>query len=252
MLEKDQDIGAICFIHGWGFDSRVMEGLVAELRPCWNVRLIDMPGYRNNRPVNPPGDIENIADSLAHTIQPNTVLVGWSLGGMAAIKIAHIMRERIRAIILLASTPCFVKKKDWPHGMEPYLIDEMTDRISTEIEEVLQEFAVLTARGDVSPKQTLRELKLLLKSNSADPYALLTGLNILRHTDLRNEYSELKCHVMMISGEEDQLITAGTGSASREIQPLLKLNKIPATGHAPFISKKKEAVEMIDKYLRSL
>jgi pimeloyl-[acyl-carrier protein] methyl ester esterase len=249
---KQHSRTTICFIHGWGFDSQIFSGLAAELSAERNTLLIDMPGYGNNRPDTLPKDIEGIADHLISVIPQNSVLAGWSLGGMLSIKIAHKFRDRIKAIILLASTPCFVKKQDWLHGIEQPLIQNMKEHLSSNVEEVLQEFAGLTARGDRSTKQTLRELRLILKSNQVDAGALLTGLDILRHTDLRKEFSGIKCNMMMLLGKRDQLIASGTGNASTAIYPLLQLYEIEAAGHAPFISNKKESAEIISKYLYSI
>lgn len=251
MPDKDQSRSTLSIIHGWGFDSQVMAGLAAELSPCWNTRLIDMPGYGHKYVTSFSQGIDNIASNLKSAIPPHSILVGWSLGGMVAIKIAHSMQDKIKAIILLASTPCFVRKHDWPHGIEPALINDMAKRISTDDDGVLQEFAGLTARGDISPKETIRELKLLRKNNKAGPCALLHGLDILINTDLRKELSELKCRVIMLLGDRDQLVTSSTGNAAREIHPSLQLNYIKVTGHAPFISKRKETAEAINNSLRA-
>lgn len=245
-------LNTLCFIHGWGFDSRVLSGLAAEFSEDWNTQLLDMPGYGENQTARLPADINTAADVLIAEIPVGSILLGWSLGGMLAIKVAHKLRDRVRAIVLLASTPCFVNKEDWPYGIESSFIQNMTERITVNAAEVLQEFAGLIAQGDVSPRQTLRKLKLLLKSSCANSGALLSGLNILMNADLRKELSELECEMMMISGKEDRLIAAGTGTASRKIQPALQLNDIQETGHAPFISRRNEVVDVIGKYLHGL
>src|SRR3972149_578919 len=249
MPDKDQGRGTLGIIHGWGFDSQVMAGLAAELSPCWNTRLIDMPGYGHHHMTGfPPGN-DNFASNLISAIPPYCMLVGWSLGGMVAIKIAHSMQDKIKAIILLASTPCFVRKHDWPHGIESTQIKNMAKRVSTENNEVLQEFAGLTARGDISPKETIREFKLMHKMNKVDPRVLLQGLDILINTDLRIELSELKCRVIMLLGDRDQLVASSTGNATREILPSLQLNYIKAAGHAPFVSKSKQWAEATNNSL---
>lgn len=251
MPDKDQVRGTLGIIHGWGFDSQVMAGLAAELSPSWNTHLIDMPGYGHNHVASFSRSIDNIASNLISAIPPHSILVGWSLGGMVAIKIAHSMRGKIKAIILLASTPCFVRKHDWPHGIESPQIKNMVKRVSTENDEVLREFAGLTARGDISPKETIREFRLLHKMNKVDPRALLQGLDILINTDLRIELSELKCRVIMLLGDRDQLVASSTGNAARKILPSLQLNYMKETGHAPFISKRKESAEAINNSLRA-
>lgn len=246
---KQQNRNTICFLHGWGFDSQILSGIAAELSADRNTMLVDLPGYGNNRNEILSADIDSIVDYLVSIIPQDAIVAGWSLGGMLAIKIAHRFRDRIKAIILLSSTPCFVKREDWPHGIEQPLIQDMKERLSSNIGAVLQEFAGLVAKGGPSSKQTLRELKLLLKSNHVEPDALLTGLDILSHVDLRKEFSELQCNMMLLLGKSDRLITPGTGSASMFIQPLLQLYEIESAGHAPFLSNKNESAEIISRYL---
>ena len=247
--DKNQEQAVLGIIHGWGFDSQIMADLAAEFPTRWNARLIDMPGYGNNHVTKFARGIDHFADNLISTVLPHSILVGWSLGGMVAIKIAHSMQDKIKAIVLLASTPCFVSKHDWPHGIESTMIDDMAKRLDTEVDGVLQEFIGLTARGDISPRETIRELKLIHKTNKTDPGALLHGMDVLLNTDLRKELSELKCRVIMLLGDRDQLVPRSTGDAAREILPSIHLNFIKATGHAPFISKKKETAEAINNSL---
>src|SRR5690606_11195893 len=112
---------ALCFIHGWAFDSRVLENLASQFTST-KVQLIDLPGYGKKQSANQPTDIDAVAEAVLPEIPANSVLIGWSLGGMIAIRIAHKIPDAIRAVILLASTPCFVKKNDWPFGVERSLI----------------------------------------------------------------------------------------------------------------------------------
>lgn len=249
---KQQNRNTICFLHGWGFDSQILSGIAAELSADRNTQTVNLPGYGNSRNKTTPAEIDNIVDCLVSVIPQNAILVGWSLGGMLAIKIAHKFRDRIRAVILLASTPCFVKRKDWPHGIEQSLVQDMKERLSSNVDAVLQEFAGLVARGGLAPKQTLRELKRLLKSSHAEPDALQTGLDILSNADLRKELSELECHMMLLLGKRDQLISPNTGSASIAIQPLLQLYEIESAGHAPFLTNKNESAEIISSYLYTI
>ena len=248
MAMPDNDLGqrTLCIIHGWGFDAQIMAGLATELSPFWNIRLVDMPGYGHNHMTKLPQTIDNIASNLISAIPPQSTLIGWSLGGMVAIKIAHSMQNKLKAVILLASTPCFVRKSDWTHGIESKLINDMARHVSTNVDEVFQQFVGLVAKGDVSPKETVRALRLLLKTNKADQRALLQGLHILANTDLRKELSELKCRVSILYGERDQLVPSSAGKETRKICPSLQLNYIKETGHAPFLSKRKETAEAIN------
>lgn len=249
MPHNDQQ--TLCLIHGWGFDSRVWKGLVTQLPAHWQIITLDLPGYGANVKLDPPAGINLVAEMLIPFIPCNAVLVGWSLGGMAAIKIASLLGGDIDALILLASTPCFVKKSGWPHGMEPELIKKMADQLPGDSHKVLQEFSVLAAKGDDIPRQTIRTLRATAVYGAEHTGVLMSGLAILRDTDLRNELSELKCRVVMLLGEHDHLITKDTGPATQILCPHTQLAYITTAGHAPFISQLKQTADMIIKYIQT-
>ena len=43
-------------------------------------------------------------------------LVGWSLGGLAAMRWALDAPASLKSLTLVASSPCFVQRADWPHA----------------------------------------------------------------------------------------------------------------------------------------
>ncbi|MBM2829761.1 MAG: pimelyl-[acyl-carrier protein] methyl ester esterase [Gammaproteobacteria bacterium] len=249
MLHNDRQ--TLCLIHGWGFDSRVWEGLVTQLPAHWQIITLDLPGYGANVKLDPPAGINLVAEMLIPFIPCNAVLVGWSLGGMVAIKIASLLGVDIDTLILLASTPCFVKKSGWPHGMEPELIKKMADQLSGDSHKVLQEFSVLAAKGDDIPRQTIRDLRTSAAYGNTSTKTLVSGLDILRDADLRSDMSELKCRVVMLLGERDHLIAKTTGPATQILCPHTQLAYITTAGHAPFISKVKPTADMIIKYIQT-
>ena len=244
------DERTLCLIHGWGVDSRIWKGLAARLPVHWRIITLDLPGYGTSVISNPPAEIHIIADMLIPLIPRNAVLMGWSLGGMVAIKIARLLGGDINTLILLASTPCFVKKKDWLHGIEPELIRTMADRLFDNTDRVLQEFIALTAKGDVAPRQTVRELRASAVYGVTYIKALMSGLDILREADLRGDISDLKCRVVMLSGERDNLIAKKTGPATQLLCPHMQLAYITA-GHAPFSSQDKLTARMLIQHIRA-
>ncbi len=223
---------------------------MAQLPVQWRIITLDLPGYGTNEKSNLPAGIEAIAESLATSIPHNTVLIGWSLGGMVAIEIAYQLAGDINTLILLASTPCFVKKCDWPHGIAPEQIQTMAEQLPGNTQRVLQEFTALSAKGDASPRRTIRELHASAAYGAASAGALISGLDILQVTDLRSEMADLKCRVVMLLGKYDNLIARGTGPATHALCPNTKIAYIN-TGHVPFISQGKLTADILTQHVRA-
>ena len=226
----------LCFLHGWGLNRHVWSGFVEGFLLEWNVNTPGLPGYDGAAPS--VSGLDDVARALLAEVPDDSILIGWSLGGMIGTRIATM--KPIRKLILLASSPCFVKKDDWPCGAEAELVERLRQRMQESPGKALQEFAQLSSRGDDNPRATYRVLSTLLKKNRAHPDALIDGLNMLLHTDLCAEFSGLKCKTSVILAANDQLLSVAAGAAMQSLRPGLELEVVEGTGHAPFISSPDE------------
>ena len=238
---------------GWGFDGSVFKDLAAILAGQYNrqVNILDLPGYGSRKNVEIQAGLDAIVEPLIPLLNENTTLVGWSMGGMAAIRIAAKLINKISSVILLASTPCFVKKQDWPHGVERWQINRMSRQLQSAAgtQNVLRDFSIITAMGDRSPRMTVDRLQRLLSTNNANRQNLLQGLDVLGATDLREDVRQLTCRVVMLLAENDRLVATTTGAATKELLPSLILDYIPQSGHAPFISELHRTAALLNQYL---
>lgn len=233
----EENRGTLCFLHGWGFDKRVWANFVEGFLPEWNVKTPALPGYDGSIPC--ALGMEDVARALLTEVPDDSILIGWSLGGMIGIRIASM--KPIQRLILLAGAPCFVKKDDWPCGAGIELVEQLRRRMQENNPgRALQEFALLSSRGGGNPRATYQVLSTLLKENGAHTDALIDGLDMLLHTDLRAEFSGLKCKTSVILAANDQLLSVAAGAAMRSLRSGLELEVVEGAGHAPFISSPDE------------
>ncbi len=241
----------ICCLHGWGFGSGVWSGLVASMSADWPIKTLDMPGYGALTPLhNEYDDIDAIANYLADKIPPGAVLIGWSLGGLIAIRLARQLGADVDMLILLASTPCFISKPDWLCGIAKDQVQAIADQLASNKDKAIDGFFAETALGDVSPRKTIKILKNLAVNNIPDTKVLNGGLNILGQTDLRKELALLDCRIGMVLGENDRLIVKDTGPATSLICPKMRLLMIEAAGHAPLISQQDKTASALSQLIR--
>ncbi|MFX3691194.1 alpha/beta fold hydrolase, partial [Streptococcus suis] len=73
-----------------------------------------LPGYGNSEIWPKPYSLHAAALQLSEQLQPNSTLMGWSLGGLFAVYIAKHWPEKVAKVILVAATPLFAESDDWP------------------------------------------------------------------------------------------------------------------------------------------
>ena len=235
----------LVLIHGWGFDHRIWKNFILHLEDQWRVTCIDLPGYGAREKL-AHADIDQIVSNVESDIPDNAVLFAWSLGGLIATKLAH-SRSDIKALVLVASSPCFLNKQDWQHGVESADFDQLVSQLSEDKIKTLQTFAGLVAMGEVHPRQTINELNEHLVSGVPDQETLMSGLEILRDEDLRQTMKKQICPTGIIFGENDILVRRSTGEAIQASRPDIHTIEIPATGHAPFLSRPRETADALMK-----
>jgi len=243
-----REIKKLVLIHGWGIDHRIWKNFIPHVEDQWRVTCIDLPGYgaSENKVEShfDQGNIDQIVNSINSEIPENATILAWSLGGTVAMKLVH-RRSDIKALVLLASSPCFLKKQDWQHGVEPAEFNQLLRQLSKDKIKTLQTFAGLVAMGEAHPRQTINELNEYLLSNVPEQEILMSGLEILRDEDLRQAFVKQHCPVGIIFGENDILVKCSTGGAIQELRPDTHTIEIPETGHAPFLSRPQETAEAL-------
>jgi len=247
---SQKEIRDLVLIHGWGFDNRIWKKFILYLEDQWRAPCIDLPGYGAREKL-AHVDIDQIVSNVESDIPDNAVLFAWSLGGLIAMKLAH-RRSDTKALVLVASSPCFLNKQDWQHGVEPADFDQLVSQLSEDKIKTLQTFAGLVAMGEAHPRQTINELNEHLVSDVPDQETLMSGLEILRDEDLRLTMVKQNCPIAIIFGENDILVKRSTGGAIQTSRPDIHTIEIPETGHAPFLSRPQETADALMKLTDSL
>ena len=243
----------VYLIHGWGLGSGTWTTFIDSLHYQGNIQALELPGYGQSKEKHEKNNsIDEIVDQLSGQISNDAILIGWSLGGMIAIKLAETKRSKISALILLASTPCFVKKTDWPCGVDENKLQQIAIDLKHDKNKVLQTFIAEVAMGDPSPRETILMLQDHATKNSLNAGVLNDGLEILRKQDLRKNLKQLNCSIGMILGTNDQLVDFSTGQATLSICPNMELMVIEEAGHAPFVSQPRETANAIKSFVEKL
>lgn len=262
----------LVLLHGWGMHSGVWGDFALRLAETHRVTLIDLPGHglspncspasgvRSGQPA-PQGrgwlkgaaDPANPEPTLSLLLEnaPNSaVWLGWSLGGTLATLLAAAHPERVRGLILLACSPCFVCRPDWPWGMEEAVFDAFAAEVAENPDAGLRRFAGLLCQGLDDPRFALKTLRERLETRPApDPHALAVGLDWLRQLDARPVLPRLSCPALLAGGDRDALVPYAALETLAELHPSFRLARIDGASHVPFLSHEHATLARLRAFL---
>jgi pimeloyl-[acyl-carrier protein] methyl ester esterase len=226
----------LVLLHGWGMNLRVFDGLRAVLAQQHQVTAIDLPGHGKSPWTAGSSQQQQLA-SLAAVVPRDAVLVGWSLGGQLALQLAAEPALAVRRLVLIASSPRFVRADDWPHGLAAATLRQFAAQLEHDVGHTIDDFIELQLRGSADADAVRATLKdSLAQHGAAQPGALAAGLTLLEHNDLRALARRVELPALVIAGQYDRVTPPAAGEALSRLLPQAELLTIRRAGHAPFLS----------------
>ena len=217
----------------------VFAPLVPALARRHRVHVVDLPGHGASAPV-APYDLAALANALdgatADEKEP-LALLGWSLGGTVALEFARTRPSRVRSLALVATTPSFVARPDWPHAMAPATLTRFGDELRVAYRATLMRFLTLQVQGSDEGRRTLAALReRLFARGDPDPRQLDAALSVLRDADLRPSLPGVRVPALVIGGARDALVPLAATKALATALPDATHRTIEGAAHAPFLS----------------
>lgn len=248
----------LVLLHGWSMNLRVFDALVAQLESHFELIAVDLPGHGRSAGAALPADIDALAAALQPCVPPEAIVLGWSLGGMAALALADtaaaasrnaIASRALSRLVIVASSPCFVARAEWPHGMAPAVLDGFAARLRAEPHATVHDLLELQLRGSPQAAATLRAQQAALEAHgTATEAALEAGLELLRQTDLRGRLRGLAVPTLVIAGQYDRVTHPAAGRALAAALPRGEYCEFSRTGHAPMLSHPTELAAKIVEF----
>jgi pimeloyl-[acyl-carrier protein] methyl ester esterase len=244
----------LTLLHGWAAQNSDWKGWAEiELAPYFTVTLIELPGFGNSDALPNSTHIEaDWISAITAELPAKTHLLGWSLGGLLAQKIAKQSPQRIQSLICLASTPRFTQADDWQWAVSPTLIGDFIHAIGSDTAATLKHFWKLQIQGSDGARQLFKELNSKIKNSRLPSMkGLLQGLELLKSIDCRPCAQDIQCPVLWLLGENDPLIPKDFMTEFSTIQPTAKVEILPGAAHMPFLSHPTETAAQIIAFLKS-
>jgi pimeloyl-[acyl-carrier protein] methyl ester esterase len=239
----------LVLVHGWGMSSAVFDRLRRELAPGCHAQAVDLPGYRGRESVE-PYTIDALAHCVADAAPRRCAVLGWSLGALVALVWAAEAPEQVGKLVIVAGTPCFAQREDWPHGIAPAVLRSFACELASDRERTLRRFVALQAHGDENARDVARALDGASAQASSYEDVLDRGLSILRETDLRPRLKEVFQPVLVMHGEQDEVVPIAAAEYLVANLPNARLETLSGASHAPFVSAPARVTERILDFLR--
>lgn len=245
----------LVLLHGWGLNQAVWRGILPLLPADQPVICLDLPGFGWRQSWPNPYTLAALAAELQAEIPAQSLVLGWSLGGLVAQQIAWQAPEKVKALALVASSPCFVTQVDtsknhrWP-GMSAEVLAQFASALVQDPVKTIERFLAIQAMGSQSARQDIKSLKeavMQLPAPAAE--ALAGGLSILAQSDNRALLSELNCPVAACFGRLDSLVPVSVATELAAILPKATIEIFPSASHAPFISHPTEFIAWLNAWI---
>lgn len=257
----------LLLIHGWGMHGGMWDSVTEQLAEHFRVLVVDLPGHGfsagsgkwevesgktapHSLLPTPHSPLDSIIDQLSSQFSETLTVCGWSMGGQIALRWAAREPEKIKHLVLVASTPCFTARDNWLFGMARETLQQFAAELQQNHTATLRRFLALQVRGSEGERELLASLReLLFSRGEPHPDALRSGLKILRDADLRSALPEIRQPALVIAGERDRLTPPQASHYLAQMLPDARLVEIKGAAHAPFLSHPEIFIQHLKSFM---
>jgi pimeloyl-[acyl-carrier protein] methyl ester esterase len=221
--------------HGWGFDHRIWYDLADVLQDKYCLYLVDLPGFGASSLMS----WEHFKQKLFEQLPAQFALLGWSMGGLFATRLALEDSKQISHLVNIGSSPRFIKKKGWP-GIDRLVFDNFFHNLANDPQAVISEFVGLQLQNHSFryPNEQMPEV-----------LSLQVGLEILADWDLREPLFKFNKPTCFMFGRLDAITPRVTMSAMQKVYPNFDYYMFDKAAHMPFLSHRDEFITVLERAL---
>lgn len=248
-VEKIGQGEPLVMIHGWGMHSGMWMQASDLLSQHFELHMVDLPGMGHSENL-AVYNLHTVAEKIVEEMPKNAYVLGWSLGGLIATKIALI--APIKKLILVGSTPCFVARDDWQQGMPSDVFESFFAGAMQDYQGTMNKLLALIAMGSGNARATSKVLREALSLRPApNQQGLLSALDILRTGDLRADLPSLETPTLLIHGVHDKLASLSAIEWTVNALPNAELITLANAAHEPFISNPELFTQKVTEFLKA-
>lgn len=247
---------AILFLHGFFFDGRMYDAQVAALKDRYRCLTLDFRGQGRSGASARGYQLEQLTADVLAVIRRLELapvhLVGLSMGGWVALRIAAREPHLVRSLTLLNSSATAHPRSKLPKYL---FLAGVARLIGPEPAPVLAgiEGEMYGARFRSDPARANARETWRRRWADADRTSLArTMLGFMLRPDIRDELPGVVAPTLIVTGEYDAALSP---SLSREMQFLIpdaRLVVLPGVGHSSTLEDPDGVTEALDVFLSAV
>ena len=261
VIEGDPSL-TILFLHGLGENLRTWEKMENQLKIPFRLLLVDLPGHGQS-PLQRRTDYshDNLANLLWEFVDDigagDLMIVGHSLGGNLALRMAAMRPEKMKGLFLLSPSVFDTHGFPFPRlitnniFLRPFLnaVIRRTVRSPGRLAKILQQAVFDETIVDEGL------IERIIKPMIDNPKSYLTLIYLFRDSSRNRklpDFRKIQVPVLVINGAEDPWIKPEEALRLTNLLPKSELVLLPFCGHMPQEEKPNEVTRKLEEFLKNL
>lgn len=227
----------LVFFHGFGCSGPIFSTLVSRLSKDYTLYFVDLPGFGKS----PILEWAAFKNTLLAQLPLEFTLIGWSMGGLYATRLAVEEPGRLTHLVNIASSPRFIQDEAWP-GIERTAFDAFATSVKANAKLALSQFMQRMV-------PTWEDLSSIVGDCPPSEAGLVSGLEALLYWDLREKMVRLTLPVCYMFGRFDTIVPRSTLVQMQTNYPQFEYVFFSKAAHAPFLSHQDQFVSALHDFL---
>lgn len=240
-IVRGADPRPVVFSHGFGCHQGVWSQVIERLQCDRTLVLIDFVGagssdvslYCSERYATLDGYARDLVDLLEAFDWGDVTLVGHSVGATIAMLASLDVPERLRRLVLVAPSPCYMNVGDYHGGFEPDDLRDLVDALRGGVVDWARALAP-AVMGNAERPELARELAD--DFCRYDPDILQEFAHVTFLSDHREIVPRVGTRATILQCCDDAIAPESVGRFLHAAMADSELVRLAATGHCPQVS----------------
>jgi len=219
--------GKLIFISGWATDSSCWDPVIKKINRTVSCRHVNWWECLNDTVE------ENALLQILEQKTSDAIVVGWSLGTLAALEGTASRPDHVKALVLISGTARMTSQGNYS-GVDPRALRAMRARFKRSSRQAIEEFARLSIDGGLDSWPETDEFTdtFVKQAEYLNRDHLAAGLQYLQEKDLRRVLPEIGIPVRLLHGAGDRIIPVDCARYMQRSLPEAMLEEVQGGSHA--------------------